>query len=344
MFALKNLLSGRNETKSDTPEEIVISLYKGILQRGADPGGLQHYSERLAGGASVKQIIDDLCASEEFARLDQRAKPPGENRRLLDLAPAMELELDLPPAELDRMWAHTTEVWANYGETDPYWSVLTDPKWHAKNMDRAEKLAAFYETGEASIERLEAWLRRNQVELGADAVCAEYGCGVGRGTLWLAQRFKRVIAFDISEPHLRAAETYLAGRGVHNVEFVLMKDKSDLSRLQDFDLLFSEIVLQHNPPPIILDILGIVFSGVRKGGVCFFQLPTHAIDYAFRIEDYWQNEASKKTMETHFVPQHEILTLAEKHDVFALEIQPDGWIGQSTRWMSHTFLLRKTAA
>jgi hypothetical protein len=44
-------------------------------------------------------------------------------------------------------------------------------------------------------EHRDAWLRRNSLELRADTVCAEYGCGVGRLTQWLAKRFRRVLAF-----------------------------------------------------------------------------------------------------------------------------------------------------
>ena len=45
-------------------------------------------------------------------------------------------------------------------------------------------------------------------------LCVDYGCGLGRVTLWLARHCKRVIAVDVSEEHLEIAQRELAARGV----------------------------------------------------------------------------------------------------------------------------------
>jgi SAM-dependent methyltransferase len=191
--------------------------------------------------------------------------------------------------------------------------------------------------------RLEAWLARNSVVAGPEAVCAEYGCGVGRATHCLARRFRRVIAFDISEPHIRAAKDWLAKSGIDNVEFVHVRDRESLARLKDFDIFYSEIVLQHNPPPIALDILRSAFSAVPSGGVCFFQIPTYSTDYRFTLEIFWRDVAVRKQMEMHFVPQPAIFDLAHASGLVPLEVQPDLLTGDRWNWISNTFLLKRPA-
>ena len=151
----------------------------------------------------------------------------------------------------------------------------------------------------------------------------EYGCGVGRCTVWLARRFRRVVAFDISQPHLDAARVATAARGIDNVEFVLVRGPDDLSALNGADVFYSILVLQHNPPPIAIDILDAVFRGLKRGGVAFFQIPTYADDYSFETEDYNTFVRAKKEMEMHFVPQRTIFDLAFRHGLRSVEVQPD---------------------
>jgi hypothetical protein len=43
----------------------------------------------------------------------------------------------------------------------------------------------------------------------------------------------------------------------------------------------------------------------------------------------------------HFLPQRNVLELAHQYEVYPIEIQPDGAIGNQTCWISNTFLMRK---
>jgi len=106
-------------------------------------------------------------------------------------------------------------------------------------------------------------------------------------------------------------------------------------------LFFSIIVLQHNPPPVILGVLEAAFAGLRPGGVAFFQVPTYAAGYSFELVHYMENEGRGKSMEMHFVPQADILRLAKAHGVQPLEIRSDEKIGNYHQWLSNTFLMRK---
>ena len=49
-----------------------------------------------------------------------------------------------------------------------------------------------------------------------------------------------------------------------------LRDTLDLDTLPEFDLFFSMIVLQHNPPPLIALMLEKIAARLRPGGVAVF--------------------------------------------------------------------------
>lgn len=168
----------------------------------------------------------------------------------------------------------------------------------------------------------------------------DYGCGLGRATLWLARRFKRVLAIDVSEAHLGIAQKNLAARGITNVEFRLVRDIGDLSLLQGCQFFFSIIALQHNPPPLIVEMLSAIFSGLRPEGYAFFQVPTFAQGYTWSYKLHSAGQMSNQGMELHLVPQSEVFRLAVQSGCIPLEVQPDSLLG-IPRWVSNTFLFSK---
>jgi SAM-dependent methyltransferase len=336
--SLLKRLQGHRNLLTLRPEELVTAAYRALLRREPDSGGLKSYSDALRNGQEITWLLQSLVRSEEFG-LNQST-----SSFLLDSALPMKVQTDTTTEERRALWDHIALVWSNLGRVDPYWSVLTDDRWRAKNMREEAAIEAFYTTGQADLLRLEAWLRRNSLELNPDAVCAEYGCGVGRLTQWLATRFRHVLAFDISEPHLEAARERLGRQGIKNVDFVLVRGSADLRMLAEVDLFYSVIVLQHNPPPIMTDILAGAFAGLKNGGCCLFQIPTFSANYSFSMKSYQKNLTAKKKMEMHCLPQRTVFDLARQHEVFPVEIQPDDVTGNQSRWISNTFLMRKVPA
>jgi SAM-dependent methyltransferase len=243
--------------------------------------------------------------------------------------------------QLDQLWDHVSHVWTGLGTSDPFWSVITGERYRRANMSDATVVEEFYSTGITDLNYLRAFLDRADIALTPDMVVAEYGCGLGRVTPFLARNVGRVVAFDISAPHLEAARHRIAQEGIPNVELVLVGGRSALARLRGIDLFFSIIVLQHNPPPLILDILGAAFAGLRPGGLAFFQVPTYASGYTFELARFMENEGRAKSMEMHFVPQINILRLAKAHGMQPIEIRTDHMVGNYARWLSDTFLLIK---
>jgi SAM-dependent methyltransferase len=321
-------------------EDLVRAAYRALLARDPDIGGLEYYSDGIRQGRGLSWLLECFVRSKEFVSYHSNEDVAHECSD--ETASSMNVQFDgIGPDEQAALWNHIAAIWAKLGSTDPYGSVLTGERWRTENIMAEETLEAFYSTGEGDFLRLDHWLRRNSIKMNGDAVCAEYGCGVGRVTQWLAKRFRRVAAFDVSEPHIRAAQQRLSKLGINNVDFVLIRKLSDLAKLSNFDVFFSLIVLQHNPPPVIADILSTAFAGLNESGYCFFQVPTFSAAYEFSLSSYWSNEGESKEMEMHFFPQKIVFDLGRKYKVYPVEIQRDDCVGKRKDWISTTFLMGK---
>jgi tRNA/tmRNA/rRNA uracil-C5-methylase (TrmA/RlmC/RlmD family) len=102
------------------------------------------------------------------------------------------------------------------GDTEPYWSVISRDEFLTRNIAQNEE--EFLASGEGVVSDLTSTVARYQLSLDQDQVRLELGCGVGRSTIWLADRFAKVIAADISAPHLQLAARILRKLEKQNVE------------------------------------------------------------------------------------------------------------------------------
>ena len=316
--------------------EIIDALYQGLLKRYPDIDGFATNVAALK-QRGVLPLIEDFVGSAEF-KLKYFDSPPGLN---LNFSPRNEVQTRLPDDNQIQLWKHIQKVWTKFGEDEPYWSVLTDKKFRSDQIYQENLIDSFYDTGSHDLSYFDAFLQRNDIKVPEEATIAEFGCGVGRVTRFLARRYKRVLAFDVSRSHLAAARARLSKENIDNVEFILVEGPEGLSALRGVDVFFSLIVLQHNPPPIICDVLERAFDGLANGGIAFFQVPTYGLGYKFAVQDYFEGQYNKNEMEIHFVPQREIFQLFNRGNMLAIEIRQDHCIGHHDRWLSNTFLAQK---
>ena len=335
-------------------EANVRLIYKAVLRREPDEAGLVNYSSALRAGETLVWLLRTLISSSEFkaaeALVTEKANssttPQSEPAHLLSNSQPMQVDVRSSETELQALWDHVSRTWSQLGEREPHWSVLTQEQFRAATLDE-DQLAVFYDSGNAEVERLNAWLRRAGLSVRPDAVCAEFGCGVGRITHSLARQFGRVMAFDVSAPHLRTAQARMELENIQNVEFIRVIGKDSLVALQEIDVFYSIITLQHSPPPIILDVLGYAFRALRPGAYAFFQLPTFSTEYSYSVPEHIQRLSqginaqggSADEMEVHFVPQSMVLELAHRSGLRTVEILPDMSVGNLDRWISSVFLL-----
>jgi 2-polyprenyl-3-methyl-5-hydroxy-6-metoxy-1,4-benzoquinol methylase len=319
---------------------VLEALYKAILEREADERGLAANLSYLR-EHGLERTIRGFVHSEEFKRLVSSPKIQFKPNFQLNWAPPMQVEGEISADHTNKLWKHVAEVWSKLGEEDPYWSVLTNEEFRQENMNNRQILDAFYDSGEGDVKYLLAFLARAGVKMPSHTTVAEFGCGVGRVTRFLAREFSHVVAVDISSPHLAAAEARLKGEGLKNVDYVQLTSLDSLKALKNIDMFFSMIVLQHNPPPIMLDVLEHAFSSLNQRGIAFFQVPTYALGYQFSLDSFYKNEALQKSMEMHYLPQRDIFRLADEHKMRLLEVRQDHCIGMYDRAISNTFLMQK---
>ena len=264
--------------------------------------------------------------------------PVGAGLLPLNAAP-ISIETEVDADRLQQLLAHTEATWTRLGREEPHWSVISAERFKQNQLSAHE--AEFYASGAGDVDTFFAFMARNGVDPGPFERVLELGCGLGRVTRFLAERFPEVLACDISPTHLQQAQDYLAGRGLANTRFVRIHGITDLLGPADLDAVFSVIVLQHNPPPAIAAILAALLQRLRRGGVAYFQVPTHAADYHFALDDYLAHGLKASHIEMHCLPQRVVFRIAAEAGCEVLEVREDDWAGRRQAQLSNTFLLRK---
>ncbi len=158
--------------------------------------------------------------------------------------------------------------WEQLAELDPMWAILSSPERRFGNWDSDE----FFATGE-----LEAAQLLSRVDelggLAGSGWALDFGCGVGRVSRALAKAFDHVVGVDISETMLARGRDL--NSDVANVEFV-HNAAPDLHVLgaQRFDLVYSSIVLQHQPSrELARAYIDELIRVLAPGGRLVFQIP-----------------------------------------------------------------------
>lgn len=160
-------------------------------------------------------------------------------------------------------WAERT--WRPYGAREPYYAVCNDEEFRRARLDAGAK-ARFFDTGVEHV----GWVRR-LIATHIDpafrpASVLDFGCGVGRLLLPLAEGARRAVGCDVSPEMLAEAAENAAVRGLSQVELVESDDS--LSRVRGpFDLVHSFITFQHIPPARGERIVEALLTRLTPGGV-----------------------------------------------------------------------------
>lgn len=316
--------------------EDVIAAYRFIL--GREPENEAVIAKRLRAGMLVSELRHAMLRSEEF-----RKRHPAPAPAPLPLAPPpLDVQVEAAPAEIAAMLERTGAVWTRLGQEAPHWSVLTQDQYRPARI--AETQAAFYATGERDRALLRDMLARHGLAPSALPRVVEFGCGVGRATVAIAEDFREVIACDISPGHLALGRRAASEAGRGNIGWFQSKVERPMPGGR-YDLWFSRLVLQHNPPPVMAWLLATAFARLAPGGVAVFQVPTHAEGYRFSLGEYLAR-APRAEMEMHVLPQAHVFRLAAAARLQVLEVREDTHLVASARsdWLSNLFVLRRPAA
>ncbi len=165
-------------------------------------------------------------------------------------------------------WDRGRSTWERFGESEPYWSVLSQPQFRAATLDAAGR-DAFFRSGEEDVAHTLDEIRRVVDPAFQPAAALDFGCGVGRLVVPLARRCPRVVGVDISATMLREARENCDRLGTPQVELARAGAPGDtLAHVAgDFDLLHSYIVFQHVAPSVGERIVDDLLRRLRVGGV-----------------------------------------------------------------------------
>lgn len=218
------------------------------LRDGPPDGGGADVARELYGLDAVVDAYASLCSDVAAAsRLHSRG-----NRGRESVEPTVE---------------RLQETWETHGRDDPLWAILAEPGKRGGRWDLSE----FFATGREEIARLMERLEELGVTPSGRAL--DFGCGFGRLTEALADRYDEVDGVDVSESMVEGARrnsTHL-GRARYHVN---VTDSLAMFEDETFDLVHSSIVLQHVGRLLARRYIAEFVRVLRRGGVLHFQLPT----------------------------------------------------------------------
>jgi trans-aconitate methyltransferase len=174
-----------------------------------------------------------------------------------------------------------TRQWERYGALDPYYGVLSEPAFHHSRLDEAAR-ERFFQTGHRHIAESLATIESLWGSGFECQAALDFGCGVGRLTLPLAERCEHVYGVDVSPSMLDEAARNAGRMGLTNIEWAPAERLEELSGA--YDLVHSFFVFQHIPVREGERIFAALVGGLRPGGVGSIQValrPSHPAAGAF---------------------------------------------------------------
>jgi 2-polyprenyl-3-methyl-5-hydroxy-6-metoxy-1,4-benzoquinol methylase/uncharacterized membrane protein YgaE (UPF0421/DUF939 family) len=328
----EKLFDGRDRESFPTTWDDVVWGYRSIL--GREPDSKLAIEEKLQAHENVHSLRNDFFDSPEFnAKFETYRKYLS--IRPLD-HPLPRIDYDVTPEQLERCLSHVKEAWNHLGITRPHHSVLTGKEFLPENIEK--NIDTFFSSGLDEAQRIFRTLSRFNFS-GQGKTCVEYGCGVGRVTTGLARYFSKIHAYDISEHHLSLARQHLNQSGVTNVHFHLCAENM-LLPLHKCDFFYSRIVFQHNPPPVIAQLIENALDSLNQNGIAIFQLPIYSSGYEFILEN-WLSAKHALDMQMHVLPQEVIFSIIKKKNGDVLEVIEDESCG--IPFISNFYIVRKRA-
>lgn len=230
--------------------------------------------------------------------------------------------------------------WTELGEDDPMWVVLTDPTKKGNRWTPEE----FFATGKTEI----ANVFKNLQTIGISLACRkalDFGCGVGRLTQALAERFGSVDGVDISASMIRHAEKF--NRFGDRVKYHL-NVRPDLSAFsaKQYDFIYSAIALQHTPPQFQKNYLADFLRLLKPGGIAYFQT-IHAQGWRNMIPDWFadmirkQRSGGKAFIPLYGLPVNQVRKIFEKPGSRIIKCESSGYTGWESRYSTDLFIVQR---
>jgi 2-polyprenyl-3-methyl-5-hydroxy-6-metoxy-1,4-benzoquinol methylase len=172
---------------------------------------------------------------------------------------------------------NTDKDWEKFGNSEPYWSVLTsNEKFLTSNLTEENK-QLFFKTGDLHIESVIKIIKKYIDPKYSIKRALDFGCGVGRLVIPLSKIANNVTGIDVSESMLKETKNNCESRSINNVEIITSDD--DLTLLnKKFNFIHSLFVFQHIPVKRGEKIFKNLLKHLEPSGIGVFHF-TYAKDY-----------------------------------------------------------------
>ena len=169
----------------------------------------------------------------------------------------------------------TDNDWERWGKENPYFGVYSDEKYLGRTISSDAQINIF-NSGVNDVNRvMQAIQKLNNGKVPQFMRAVDFGCGVGRLTLPLSRFSKQTIGLDVSPSMIKSAKQNLATTKFKNITYQV--DDGMLSKLKNYDLVHSYIVLQHIPVQRGEIIIQKLLTGLLPGGFAALHI-TYAHD------------------------------------------------------------------
>ncbi|MEZ5352834.1 MAG: class I SAM-dependent methyltransferase [Bryobacteraceae bacterium] len=232
-------------------------------------------------------------------------------------------------------------TWERLARRNATYAILTDPTKIEHGWDEAE----FLEFGRREVETILLQLQNLGLTF-SPQLGLEYGCGIGRCTVWLETHFEKFVGVDISREMLARARKRVrpSTRLLDVPEFEAEFDGAGTGSVT---FLYSRLVLQHNPVRAMEAIIARWCAAMAPGGVMVFQAAMPQGKRPGRLgpfSQWWSfllSVAGRNPwfMEMHAIPRARVLELLAEGGVEMVDDVGDGGLGDG--FESRTFFCRK---
>lgn len=170
----------------------------------------------------------------------------------------------------------TDKEWEEFGKSEPYFGVITCDKYLKSNLTN-ENREEFINSGYVYINNVLNNIRKHIDPNFKIKQALDFGCGVGRLTIPLAEVAELVTGIDVSESMLNEAMKNCKIRDVRNVKLIKSDDKLSLLDYK-YNFIHSFIVFQHIPTKRGEQIFKNLLTRLTDDGICVLHF-TYAKDY-----------------------------------------------------------------
>jgi ubiquinone/menaquinone biosynthesis C-methylase UbiE len=148
----------------------------------------------------------------------------------------------------------------------------------------------------------------------------DFGCGPGRLTQALADRFEEVVGIDISGPMIEEAKRRNT-RGSRVRFIVNLADNLEIIDAGTVDFIFTTITLQHSPRPHMDNYIAEFVRILAPGGVAVFDAPNDrlgpralrvkVVSLRRHIRRVWRKLCRRAAVEIHHISKERVIEIVE---------------------------------